>query len=231
MLNFNTSVKMQHFTKDFIDFFIELEKNNNRDWFNENKKTFKELVEKPWVNFIAAVIDQVAAIDPSMKIDAKEGVFRIYKDTRFSKDKTPYKTQMSAVVAEGGRKGKKAGGIYLEASANSFKIYSGFYMPDKTDLQKVREAIVSDMTGFAAILEEADFKEKFGELQGEKNKRIPKEFKENAIKQPLIFNKSFYVFNELPANTLLKNDLLAILTAHFRTAKPLGDFFLNAIKD
>jgi len=222
---------MQYFTQDFLQFFKELEKNNNRDWFNENKKTFKELVEKPWVNFVAAVIDQVSAIDPSIKMTAKEGVFRIYKDIRFSKDKTPYKTQMSAVIAEGGRKGKKAGGIYLEASADSFKIYSGFYMPDKADLQKVREAIVSDLTGFDAILKKADFREKFGELQGEKNKRIPKEFKEDAKKQPLIFNKSFYVFNELPANTLLQDDLLAIVTTHFRIAKPLGDFFVNAIKD
>ena len=221
---------MQYFTKDFLQFFQELEQNNNRDWFNENKKMFKELVEKPWVNFIEAVIDQVSAIDPSIKMTAKEGVFRIYKDIRFSKDKTPYKTQMSAVVAEGGRKGKKAGGIYLEASANAFKIYSGFYMPDKTDLQKVREAIASDLAGFSAILAEADFKKTFGELQGDKNKRIPKEFKEDAAKQPLIFNKSFYVFDELPAETLLQDDLLEIVTTHFQIAKPLGDFFLQAIK-
>ena len=221
---------MQYFTKDFLQFFQKLEQNNNRDWFNENKKMFKELVEKPWVNFIEAVIDQVSAIDPSIKMTAKEGVFRIYKDIRFSKDKTPYKTQMSAVVAEGGRKGKKAGGIYLEASANAFKIYSGFYMPDKTDLQKVREAIASDLAGFSAILAEADFKKTFGELQGDKNKRIPKEFKEDAAKQPLIFNKSFYVFDELPAETLLQDDLLEIVTTHFQIAKPLGDFFLQAIK-
>lgn len=221
---------MQYFTKEFLQFFKELEKNNNRDWFNENKKTFKELVEKPWVNFVETVIDQVSAIDPTIKMTAKEGVFRIYKDVRFSKDKTPYKTQMSAVVAEGGRKGKKAGGVYLEASADSFKIYSGFYMPDRTDLQKVREAIASDLTGFAAILAEADFKEKFGEMQGDKNKRIPKEFKEDSEKQPLIFNKSFYVFNELPAKILLQDDLLDIVTTHFQIAKPLGDFFLEAIK-
>jgi uncharacterized protein (TIGR02453 family) len=222
---------MQYFTKDFLDFFKELKKNNNRDWFNENKKIFKELVEKPWVNFVEAVIDQVSAIDPTIKMTAKEGVFRIYKDTRFSKDKTPYKTQMSAVIAEGGRKGKKAGGVYLEASADSFKIYSGFYMPNKQDLQKVREAIVSDLTGFSAILAGVDFKAKFGDLQGEKNKRIPKEFKEDAEKQPLVFNKSFYVSNELPPKMLLNNDLLDIVTAHFQTAKPLGDFFLGAIKN
>ena len=221
---------MQYFTKDFQQFFRDLENNNNRDWFNEHKKTFQEQVEKPWLNFIEAVIDQVSAIDPTIKMTAKEGVFRIYKDTRFSKDKTPYKTQMSAVVAEGGRKGKKAGGIYLEASADSMKIYSGFYMPDKADLQKVREAIASDLTGFAAILEEPDFKEKFGAIQGEKNKRLPTEFLEDAEKQPLIFNKSFYVFHELPAEMLLSDDLLSIVTAYFRAAKPLGDFFLEAIK-
>jgi len=222
---------MPYFTKEFLDFFAELEKNNNRDWFNENKKRFKEHIEKSWVNFIDAVIDNVSAIDPSIKMTAKEGVFRIYKDVRFSKDKTPYKTQMSAVVAEGGRKGKKAGGIYLEATAHSFKIYSGFYMPDKQDLYKVREAIADDSTGFSKIINNTQFKTTFGEIQGEKNKRLPKEFAEPAEKQPLIFNKSFYVFNELPADTILQEDLMDIILAHFRLAKPLGDFFLQAIKE
>lgn len=222
---------MSHFNQDFITFFSELSENNNRDWFNENKKRFKSNVEGPFKNFIAELIDRSSAIDSNILMTPKDGMFRIYRDTRFGKDKTPYKTHLSAVICEGGRKGKKAGGIYIEANHENFKIYSGFYMPDKNDLQKVREAISSDLSGFNALISDADFKEKFGEILGDKNKRIPKEFAEPAKKQPLIFNKSFYYFKNFPPETILNEDLIEVCMDYFLIAKPLGDFFLQVIKE
>ncbi len=222
---------MAHFTPDFINFLTELDKNNNREWFNENKKRFKANVEKPFLDFVEILIDRASAIDAGISMTAKDGMFRIYRDTRFSKDKTPYKTQMSAVVAEGGRKGKKAGGIYIQASHEDFRIYSGFYMPEKNQLQKVREAIAADLGGFEALISDANFVEKFGEIQGEKNKRLPKEFVEAAEEQPLLYNKSYYVFGQFPADAILRDDLTDLCMDHYLAAKPLGDFFLSAIRE
>lgn len=221
---------MTYFTQDFIDFFSELANNNEREWFNANKKRFKENCEKPFLKLVEELIDRAAAIDSGVNMAAKEGMFRIYRDTRFAKDKTPYKTHMSAVICEGGRKGMKAGGVYLEANHEHFKIYSGFYQPGKEDLQKVREAIASDLGGFEALISDADFKKHFGEIQGEENKRIPKEFKEVAEKQPLIVKKSFYYFNKMKPQTILKDDLVDVIMEHYMVSKPLGDFFLSAVK-
>jgi uncharacterized protein (TIGR02453 family) len=222
---------MKYFNQDFLNFFAELSENNDRDWFNENKKRFKSNVEESFKNFIAELIDRASAIDSRIIMTPKEGMFRIYRDTRFGKDKTPYKTHMSAVVCEGGRKGKKAGGIYIEANHEYFKIYSGFYMPDKKDLLKVREAIAADLGGFEKLISDVDFKEKFGEILGDKNKRIPKEFSESAEKQPLIFNKSFYYFKEFSPETILREDLIDLCMDYFLVAKPLGDFFLEVINE
>ncbi|MDF1864737.1 MAG: DUF2461 domain-containing protein [Saprospiraceae bacterium] len=222
---------MPYFTQDFLNFFSELSENNDREWFNANKKRFKSNVEEPFKNFIAELIDRASAIDSNILMTPKDGMFRIYRDTRFGKDKTPYKTHLSAVVCEGGRKGKKVGGIYIEANHKGFKIYSGFYMPERKDLQKVREAIASDLSGFERLISDEGFKEKFGEVLGEKNKRIPKEFSEAAEKQTLMFNKSFYYFKEFSPETILQDDLEDICMDYFLAAKPLGDFFMEVIKE
>ena len=222
---------MSYFTQQYLQFLTELSQNNDREWFNANKKRFKEQVEAPFKAFITDLIDQASAVDTRISITAKEAIFRIYKDTRFSKDKTPYKTHMSAVVAEGGRKGEKTGGIYIYSSFDSFKIYTGFYMPTPKQVQLVREAIVSDMEGFKAILADKNFKKYFGALQGEEHKRVPKEFADYVKKQPLIMKKSYYAVHELEAETILREDLVAFCMEHFRMTQPLGTFFDEAIKN
>ena len=95
---------MAYFTKDFTKFLKDLEKNNNREWFNENKKRYEESVKEPFYNFIDEMIMRINAIDNNVAIQPKDAIFRIYKDVRFSKDKLPYKTQVSAVISPGGRK-------------------------------------------------------------------------------------------------------------------------------
>ncbi len=222
---------MTYFTKDYLQFLSELSVNNDRDWFNANKQRFKEQVEAPFKNFVDAVIEQASALDSRISITSKEAVFRIYRDTRFSKDKTPYKTHMSAVIAEGGRKGEKTGGIYLQSSADDFKIFTGFYMPKPKQVQLVREAIASDMQGFKAIIENKKFKKLFGQIQGEEHKRVPKEFADLIEEQPLLIKKSYYAFHELEPEVILKKNLVDICMKHFLAAQPLGEFFDAAIKE
>jgi len=220
---------MSYFTKSYLQFLSELSQNNDRDWFNANKKRFKEDVEKPFIAFIADLIDQVSAVDPKIVLTPKDAIFRIYKDVRFSKDKTPYKTHMSAAINEGGRKGTKTGGIYIHSSFDSFKIYTGFYMPKPKQVQLVREAIVSDLKGFSKIINKADFKKYFGELQGEEHKRVPKEFAEWIEQQPLLMKKSYYAVHNLDAAVILQDDLINQCMQHFMAAQPLGVFFDKAI--
>lgn len=220
---------MSYFTKDYLPFLAELSLNNDREWFHANKQRFKDQVEAPFKKFLEDLIDQASALDSRISITPKEAMFRIYRDTRFSKDKTPYKTHLSAVIAEGGRKGDNVG-IYIQSSAEEFRIYTGLYRPKPKQVQLVREAIATDMEGFQAILDNKNFKKLFGQILGEEHKRVPKEFADLVEQQPLFKKKSYYAFNNLPPETILKKNIVNICMKHFVAAQPLGKFFDQAIK-
>lgn len=219
---------MAYFTQDYLNFLTELNDNNNRDWFNDHKKRFKEHVEAPFKAFLQDLIDTASAADTRISITPKEAMFRIYKDIRFSKDKIPYKTHMSAIVGEGGRKGMKPNGIYLHSGFDQFGIFAGAYRPQPKQVKLIREAIVSDMTGFQSILDHKDFKEKFGEMKGEEHKRIPKEFAEEYEQQPLLIKKSFYVNHIFPADTILKDNIIDLCMEHFMAVQDFGEFLYEA---
>ena len=91
---------MKYFTKDFAAFFKDLEKNNNREWFHENKKRYEDSVKNPFHNFVEELIGGLSDIFPTLTIQPKDAIFRIHRDVRFSKDKTPYKIHASALISE-----------------------------------------------------------------------------------------------------------------------------------
>ena len=220
---------MAYFTKDYLNFLSNLAANNDREWFNANKKTYEEHVKKPFEVFIADLIDRTAAIDPSMLTTPKESIFRIYRDVRFSKDKSPYKTQMSAIVTKGGRKGMHNPGIYIQLSHEDARAYSGMYRPDKKQLTAIRDAIAAHPDTFQKLIDDKTFKKVFGEIRGEKNKRIPSEYNEAAEKQPLIYHKEYYYFKSWPADQILKDSFLDEVVDTYMASRPLGQFFSEAI--
>jgi len=221
---------MAYFTKDFLKFIKDLSKNNNRDWFNANKSRYIEHVKEPFEAFIQVMIDEMQKLDRNVLITPRDAIFRIYRDTRFSKDKTPYKNHISAIVSRGGRKNKSSPGIYMQFSAEDARIYSGAYELDKNALQNVREGIASNLKEFNSLINDRKFKNKFGEVLGEKNKRIPKEFQEVAEEQPLIANKQFYFFAKLDPKIVLDPKLPKIMIDHYKIAQPLGNFLWEASK-
>ncbi len=220
---------MAYFTKEFLKFFKELEKNNQREWFHANKKRYEEHVKKPFEEFVAVMIDKMQAIDSRIMITPKDAIFRIHRDVRFSKDKSPYKVQVSGIISKGGRKDMSTPGIYLQLDHKEFGIYSGAYMPDKNQLQGIREAIASDPKGFKKLISAKAFVNKFGTIQGEQNKRIPKEFKEIAEEQPLIANKQFYYMAALPANTALDDKLVKTVLDYYKASIPVSRFLSEAM--
>ncbi len=221
---------MAFFTPELFNFLNDLTENNNRDWFHANKKRYETHLKKPFEQLIGAAIDRVQSIDNRVLITPKEAIFRIYRDTRFSNDKTPYKTQLSAVVSKGGRKDMSSPGIYIEVRADHFRLYSGVYMPSTKQLQAIREAIVSQVDEFKALVADKKFKKHFGEIRGEQNKRIPKEFREAAETLPVLMNKQFYYFADLAPETALDPKLVEIIARHYEVAQPLGHFFERALE-
>lgn len=222
---------MVYFDADYLKFLRELPANNNRDWFNDNKSRFKTHVESPFHDFVNELINKVSPIMKGLEeIDSKHCVFRIYRDVRFSKDKSPYKSHMSALITPSGRKGMSDPGLYLESSGEHLRLYSGAYQLDKESLERVRTAIMQNEKQFAKLIANKNFVDTFGEIQGEKNKRIPKEFREAAEDQPLLFNKNFYFFREWPAEKILEDSVVQDLITTYKVAKPVNEFLFAAIK-
>ncbi|MEM6342426.1 MAG: DUF2461 domain-containing protein [Bacteroidota bacterium] len=221
---------MPYFEAEFINFFQELEKNNHRDWFHANKKRYETYVKNPFKLFVQDLIEGLNDIGDDIQMDAKDAIFRINRDIRFSKDKSPYKTQVSALISAGGKKSMDHPGLYVEFNANEASIYSGAYKIEKEPLYSLREHIASHPKEFAELLMDKTFVEKFGEIKGEKNKRIPKEFAEAAETQPLLFNKSFYYFAKFPAKAIMEDGWKEKVLEYYAATKPMNTFILRGLK-
>jgi len=194
-------------TEAYYEFFIELALNNHKSWFDVNRARYEADVKKPFLAFVTQLLEKVAAVDSRFAgIDAKSCIFRINKDIRFSKDKTPYKLHCSAAIQLGGRKEMSAGGMYLEFGPEHCGIYSGIYMPEREALQLIRERIAGNLEVFSGVIGASDFVKYFGEVRGEKNKRLPSDLVAAAAEQPLIYNKQFYVQHTMDAElTMAEN--------------------------
>ena len=222
---------MPYFSQDFVDFFNELSKNNNTQWFHANKKRYEESVKEPFEDFVAEIISRMQKEDPQIQIMPKEAIFRINRDLRFSRDKRPYKEHMAAVVSRGGKKGKDYPGIFFHIGTDGISVGGGMHRIDTADIVKVRSAISQNMKEFAAIVNDKEFKEKFGELKGDKNKIVQPEFNKDMEKQPLIPNKNFYFMAEYKdPKTILRPNLAEFVMDHYKVSKKLSKFLANALK-
>lgn len=222
---------MAFFEKDFLDFFIELAPNNNKDWFDLNRKRYESIVRDPFKAFVSHLIEEVSKKDSAFKgLEAKDCIFRINRDIRFSKDKTPYKMMVSAVVAPEGKKSKAINGVYFELGPEHVRVYGGVYEVDKDDLLTVREGIADNLEKFSKLYNAAPFKDMYGEILGEKNKIIPKHLKEAAEKEPFIFNKQWYFYTQFEPEVILQDDLDQIILDCYAVGQPIEKFFNDLIK-
>lgn len=221
---------MQYFTSDFIDFFKELAANNNRDWFQENKKRYENSVKKPFNAFISDLITEIKKHDPELSVEPKDCILRINRDIRFSKDKTPYNLHYTALISRAGRKDKSIPGLYLRFSPEMVGIMGGCYGPSKEQLEAIRTEISNDLKRFQETISAKDFAEKFSGIIGEAHKRIPKELKEVAEEEPLIMNKQFYFMAEREPALITSENLLEEVMNYWHTMRPVNDYFAHSIQ-
>lgn len=220
---------MAYFKPDYLEFFKELAGNNHKEWFDIHRKRYEQSVKIPMQVFVKDLILTLNRFDKEIQIEPKDAIFRINRDIRFSKDKSPYKLHSSAVISKYGKKDKSYPGLYIELGPEYFGIYGGLYMPDSKEIQDIRTYIADHQKEFSALINEADFINKYGEIKGEKNQRIPKEFTKIAEEIPLIMNKQWYYFAHLDPETILGEDLIDIVVDYYSTAKGMRDFLIKAI--
>lgn len=221
---------MAFFSEDFLRFFIELAPNNHKDWFDQHRQRYHRSVKDPFSAFVQHMIDLLAKEDPVFSdVQAKDCIFRINRDIRFSKDKSPYKLMVSAVVAPEGKKSKAINGIYFEFGPEHVRVYGGLYELDREEIEEIREGIAQNLTTFKKLYSQKEFVATFGSILGEKNKIIAKELRESAVNEPLLYNKQWYFFSEFEPEVLLNENLDTMLLSCYRIARPVERFLTQFI--
>jgi uncharacterized protein (TIGR02453 family) len=220
---------MAWFTQDTIDFLSELRENNAKEWFEANRKRYEASVKKPILEFAAEMIERMREVDPEITMLPKNAVFRIHRDTRFSNDKSPYKTNVGMVVTRGEKHNPGVPGLYFHLDASQMYIATGLYFLEPAQLRAVREHIASNLSQFQNLLEDEEFQQHFGTIAGEKNKVLPPEFKEAAQQQPLLYNKQFYYSSDHKPEVALRDDLPEFVMTRIRAAGPMNRFLSEAI--
>ncbi len=214
----------------YFQFFYDLSQNQDRDWFLANKARY-ELAKQSFIAIVEKIITGLQqTTEPDLIVDAKQCLFRINRDVRFSKDKRPYKEHLSASITKYGTKGKELPGHYLQIGADEIMIAGGcYFFEQKETLMRVRRYIADRPEEFKALIEDSNFTTHFDGIQGEKNKRMLPEFAEAWAAQPLLANTQFYWSKQLTQEMVLSDDFEQTIVRHFQIVKPLNDFFIEAM--
>lgn len=219
------------FPADLFSFFKCLEKNNNRDWFNANKERYLEAVVKPMGEFILAMQPRLKAISPHYVADPRPhggSMFRIYRDTRFSKDKTPYKTHAACHFRHTAGKDAHAPGYYVHLEADSLFFGGGIWQPPGPKLNKIRNFIADNARSWARIKNAKKITE-MGGIRGDALQRPPQGFNAEHVHIEDLKRKSFYVMAEAEPPAALRADFIELTTEAFNRAAPLNRFLCEAL--
>jgi len=222
--------------KNIISFLCELTANNNKEWFDANRNFFKEAKEE-FEQFLDKLIVEVRHFDPSIgSITAKDCVFRIYRDVRFSPNKTPYKNHFGAYIAQGGRK-SILGGYYFHVEPvgagylNSSMWAGGIFCPEASALKAIRTDIYECIEEYKSIIENKDFVDNFKWFDENKLKTAPKGFPKDFPDIELIKPKDYTFFRNIDEQTLQSDRLLEESIRVFKLMLPYNKFMNRAITE
>jgi len=209
--------------RDLTQFLTELSENNNRPWFLWNKPRY-DILRVEFLDTVSELIREITRFDKAVAAcDPKKAVFRIHRDTRFSKDKTPYKTHFSAGIAPGDKRKPSDGAgptYYFHIEGNGTLLMgAGEYMPPPARLKAIRQHVVNDATGFAKMLKNKPLRETYGDLQNEGMlTRVPKGFDPEHRHADYLRHKSFFVWTEVPLALNDPDQLVPQLAQGFKDA-------------
>lgn len=209
--------------EEIIRFLTELRKNNNRIWFQENKARYDRLHDA-FIDDVQKLINRIALFDPEVKnVEAKSCLFRIYRDIRFSPDKTPYKSHFAAYIALGGRASER-GGYYIHLEPGHCMLSGGVWCPPPQLLKMLRRDIYDHIDEFVAILEDPVFRATYPILEGETLKRMPVGYPADFAYGEILRHKDFCVCSEKPDSFFTQPDWMEKTVADFQLLLPFNRF-------
>ena len=212
--------------KESLEFLSTLSKNNNRDWFNKHKDEYLAARENI-VAFADALLHEMNKHDKIETASGKKSLFRIYKDVRFSKDKTPYNTHWSGAFKRATM--QLRGGYYFRIEPGNSYIIGGFWGPDKDDMKRIRENIVANYPYWNALLKNGGIKKTFGTMIGEKLSSAPRGYSKNHRAIDLLRHKQFLLKHEFTDKEVYSSGFVFNVVFTFRMLRPFFDFMSEVL--
>ena len=214
-------VTTAHLRSEGLAFLRNLKRNNDRAWFTPRKAIFEAELKEPMLAIIRKVSEAMESFAPAYVRPAEKCLFRIYRDTRFSGDKTPYKTHVAAWWMLEGLKKTSGAGFYFHVDDKEVIIAAGAWMPEKDQLAAIRHWLLEHHAEFRKVLRTAAIRKTFGEFEGNALTRPPKGFPKEHPAMDLIRCRQWGLSTSLPAKAALKADFATVLARHFRLAAPV----------
>ncbi len=214
---------LPYFRSEALAFLRNLARHNDRAWFTPRKAIFDAELKEPMLAAIRKITDAMLDFAPSHVRPAEKSLFRIYRDTRFSADKTPYKTHIAAWWTHTGLDKTSGAGYYFHVSAKEVIIAAGAYMPEKEQLAAIRHWLLDHHQDFRKLLQNQKVRRTFEEFEGNALTRPPKGFPADHPAMDLVRCRQWGLAATLPAEAALKPDLAAQVIRHFRIAAPVVD--------
>jgi uncharacterized protein (TIGR02453 family) len=214
-------------TKENLDFLKKLKKNNDREWFAKNKPTYISQHENT-IDFADTLLAKMNEHDTIETLSGKKSLFRIYRDVRFSKDKSPYKSNWSGGFKRATK--QLRGGYYFHLEpGNKSMVGGGFWGPNKDDLQRIREDLAVDASELRKIITSPDFVNTFGTLDGEQLKTAPKGFDKEHSDIDLLRYKQFIIGTSFTDEQVLRDDFADVANETFKKMRPFFDYMSEVL--
>ncbi len=215
------------FPGEALTFLRQLRRNNDRTWFVANKETYEGKVRGPMVALVTALGGAMQGFAPEMITDPKRAIYRIYRDVRFSRDKSPYKTHIAATFSPMGLAKHACAGFYFHVAPEEVLVAGGVYMPGPAELRALRTHVAGHSDQLEQIVRERKFKTLFGGLQGERLARPPKGWAPDHPAIEWLRYKQYLAWFERPARVATTTEMFPVILSAFIALMPLVRF-LNA---
>jgi uncharacterized protein (TIGR02453 family) len=212
------------FSPDALSFLRALKRNNRRDWFQPRKEKFETLIKTPMLELVESLNHRLMDFAPNYITPPQKSLYRIYRDTRFSKDKTPYKTHISAIFPRHTAVKREGAVLYFHFTEKELLIFGGVYSPDREELLAYRNLLAEHHEEFLELIANRDVKRLTNGLEGEQLTRMPKGFSEDHPAESLLRHRQWFLESTLDARILHSPRLISEMARRFAVMAPMVEF-------
>ncbi len=222
------TAKFPGFSPDALTFLRNLQRNNRREWFQPRKEKYEELIKAPMLELLGCLNDKLAGFAPNYVTPPQKAMYRIYRDTRFSHDKTPYKTHISCIFPRVTALKREGAVLYFHFTAKELLVFGGIYSPEREEVMAYRALINERHQELEKILNQSKLRKVLGGLQGETMTRMPKGYSEDHPAEFLLRHKQWFLEKTLDVSVVTSSRIVPELVKNFELMAPFVEFMNQA---